>query len=311
MNTALNKFYEVTGYNISEFFESVRYFISTKYPLIIDFYNGGDYPSNVFSQLDYLLKECEKIEPLFELKKNTLDNIDFWELLDIFSDVQAKLLTIANSSRWQRSSRLGTYGSTINVNQLLKTYQTFEDVADSFSLENPQDDWMDIAKKNEFLETDYSPTDSKGLFVMPINNSGNSQIDNVVDNLALVKQEDGSYLSLSMGKDINKNFLFKDGDIDIVQFQDALIQSFDTILKTQKGGIPEFPNYGLPNDMIGSTVNAMQYPIIFKAISNMFQYDSRFKEVKILDIYRKEDNIFMKIEASSVTNESFVNTIKL
>ena len=240
-----------------------------------------------------------------------LDNMDSWELLDVFSDVQAKLLTIANSSRWQRSSRLGVYSSTINVNQLLKTYQTFEGVANSFSLENPQDDWMDIAQKNEFLETDYSPTDSKGLFVMPINNAGNSQIDNVVDNLALVKQEDGSYLSLSMGKDINKKFSFKDGDVDTIQFQAALIQAFDTILKTQKGGIPEFPNYGLPNDMVGSTVNAMQYPIIFKAISNMFQYDSRFKEVQILDIYRKEDNIFMKIEARSVTNESLVNTIQL
>ena len=132
-----------------------------------------------------------------------------------------------------------------------------------------------------------------------------------MDSLALVKQEDGSYLSLSMGKDINKKFSFKDGDIDTVQFQAALIQAFDTILKTQKGGIPEFPNYGLPNDMVGSTVNAMQYPIIFKAISNMFQYDSRFKEIQILDIYRKEDNVFMKIEARSVTNESLVNTIQL
>lgn len=311
MNAALDRFYEVTGYNITAFFESASDFISTQYPLIIDFYNGGDYPANVFSQLNSLLKECEKIEPLFELKKNMLDNMDSWELLDVFSDVQAKLLTIANSSRWQRSSRLSVYSSTINVNQLLKTYQTFEGVANSFSLENPQDDWMDIAQKNEFLETDYSPTDSKGLFVMPINNAGNSQIDNVVDNLALVKQEDGSYLSLSMGKDINKKFSFKDGDVDTIQFQAALIQAFDTILKTQKGGIPEFPNYGLPNDMVGSTVNAMQYPIIFKAISNMFQYDSRFKEVQILDIYRKEDNIFMKIEARSVTNESLVNTIQL
>lgn len=311
MNTALNKFYEVTGYNIAAFFENAKNFISTQYPLIIDFYNGGDYPTNVFSQLNALLKECEKIEPLFELKKNMFENMDSWELLDVFSDVQTKLLTIANSSRWQRSSRLGIYSSTINVNQFLKTYQTFEGVANSFSLENPQDDWIDIAKNNEFLETDYSPVESKGLFVMPINNAGNSQIDNIVDNLALVKQEDGSYLSLSMGKDINKKFSFKGGDVDTVQFQLALTQAFDTILKIQKGGIPEFPNYGLPNDMVGSTVNAMQYPIIFKAISNMFQYDSRFKEVKILDIYRKEDNIFMKIEARSITNEILVNTIQL
>ena len=311
MNTALDRFYKVTGYNITDFFETAEYFINTRYPLIIDFYNGGDYPENAFSQLNALLKECEKIEPLFELKKNTMDNMDSWELMEVFSDVQGKLFTIANSSRWQRSSRLGTYDSTINVNQLLKTYQTFEHVANSFSLENPQNDWMEIAKKNEFLETDYSPIESKGLFTMPINNAGNSQIDNVVDNLALVKQDDGSYLSLSMGKDINKVFSFKDGDVDTVQFQAALIQAFDTILKTQKGGIPEFPTYGLPNDMVGTTVNAMQYPIIFKAISNMFQYDSRFKEVQILDIYRKEDNVFMKIEARSVTNESLVNIIQL
>ena len=78
-----------------------------------------------------------------------------------------------------------------------------------------------------------------------------------------------------------------------------------------KGQIPEFPEYGLPNDMIGNSVNAIQYPTIFRNLLNMFQRDARWVEVNLIDLYRKEDSIFMKVNAKTVTNNYLVTNIQI
>ena len=72
-----------------------------------------------------------------------------------------------------------------------------------------------------------------------------------------------------------------------------------------------FPDYGLPNEAIGSSVNAIQYPSLFKHLVNMFQRDARWVEVNLLDLYRKEDAIFMKIQAKTVTNNFLVTNIQI
>lgn len=78
-----------------------------------------------------------------------------------------------------------------------------------------------------------------------------------------------------------------------------------------KGSIPEFKDYGLPSDFIGTSVNAIQYPSIFKALMNMFQRDNRWSSAELLSLERKDDNLFMKVKAVSVTNDNFIINVPI
>ena len=94
------KFKVITGYDIRLFFSDFVTFVNQYYPFIVDYYNGGTINQETFYKLNLLTKEMDKIEPLFTLYSNTLDDIDSWELLDIFTEIQTKLWTIRNSAKW-------------------------------------------------------------------------------------------------------------------------------------------------------------------------------------------------------------------
>lgn len=303
MKTAMQTFKDLTGYDIQSFFESFVLFCNTYYPNIVGYYTGQDVDvKDSFGRLDTLLKEAEAIEPLFTLKSNGFTTLGAWELLDAFTDCQTKLWTINNSSRWLRSAIIGRYGNNIVLERVLKTRETFEDVANDLGLSDPQDSWVGIAKNNYIEEEDYTANDGGGMFKINIKQSGNFDIPNIVDNLSTQK---------ILGKDISVEFGFVDNDLLTVEFDAAILQAYNTIISSLKGCIPEFPEYGLPNDMIGSSVNAIQYPSIFKHLLNMFQRDARWTEVNLLDLYRMDDNLFMKISAKTVTNNYLETNIQI
>nr|DAQ90826.1 MAG TPA: secretion system protein [Caudoviricetes sp.] len=303
MNAALNTFKNVTGYNIKEFFESFVLFCNSYYPIIVSYYTGQNVNvEDSFGRLDSLMKQTREIEPLFELKANGFNTIDAWGILDYFTECQTKLWTINNSSRWLRSAIIGRYGSNVVVDRVLKTRETFESVVQELGSNAPQDDWFDVAKNNYVEEEDYSANNGGGMFKINIRNEGNFDIPNIVDNLSTKN---------ILGKDIDVNFRFENNDLATVEYEAAIAQAYNTIISSLKGCIPEFPEYGLPNDMIGGSANALQYPTIFRDLLNMFSRDARWVEVNLIDLFREEDNLFIKINAKTVTNNFLVTNIQL
>lgn len=304
MKEALENFKKKTGYDIKSYFESFVLFSNSYYPLIVAYYTGQEDidVKDAFGRLDDLLKSSKEIEPLFSLHASNFSRIDFWELLDMFTDCQTKLWTIDNSSRWLRSAIIGRYATNIVLERVLKTRETFENVASQLGSNNPQDDWVDIAKNNFVEEEDYDSNNGGGMFKINIRSTGNYNIPNIVDNLDSKK---------ILGKDIDKNLRIENNDLAVLQYEAAVNQALDTIINSLKGSIPEFPDYGLPNEAIGSSVNAIQYPSLFKHLVGMFQRDARWVEVNLLDLYRKEDSIFMKIQAKTVTNNFIVTNIQI
>ena len=99
------------------------------------------------------------------------------------------------------------------------------------------------------------------MFKINIRNEGIFDIPNIVDNLSTKN---------ILGKDIDVNFRFENNDLATVEYEAAIAQAYNTIISSLKGCIPEFPEYGLSNDMIGSSANALQYPTIFRDLLNMF-----------------------------------------
>lgn len=306
MNNEYQKTYEdfknITGYDIQYFFQRFVTFVNSQYSYIVDYFNGGEMNKDAFYTLEELMEESRKIEPLFVLHKNTLSTIGDWFLLDTFSEIYTKLLTIRNSAKWLRSALTSTRSNTIKVKKILKTGESFEEVARDLNATDPQNDWLNIVTPQYITEEDYSLEKKSPIFVVNLQNIGINYIDNIVDTL------DSNNI---LGKDINPNFIFSANDLEIVYYEDAIKQALDLILKSMTGSIPEFPEYGIPNDFIGTTVNAFQYPIIFRAILNMFQRDSRWQSVELLDLNRNEDNIFISLRCTTVDENSYIINVPI
>ena len=255
----------------------------------------------MFARLDSLIDSARQIEPLFTLKSNVLNGLEMWELLDVFTDCETKLWTIGNSSKWLRSAIIGRYGSNTVVKRYLRTGETFEKVSQELGSSNPQNDWFDMVRNNFIEEEQYAP-DQGVMFKINIRTSGNHNIDNIVDNL----QGDNI-----LGKDIDKNLKFENGDLAVVEFDNAIAQALDTMLNCVRGAIPEFPTYGLPTDCYGVSRSALQYPSIFKSIVNMVQRDGRWSSVELLDLSMKDDYLMMKVRATTVANNQIVTNVEI
>lgn len=293
------KFKDITGYNIQGFFDDFVNFVNTKYPYIINYYNSGVIDEDSFYELDRLQREIEKIEPLFILHRNTLDDIGMWYLLETFSEIDTKLSTIRMSAKWTRSIYNAVRSSAIKMEKILSPGQTFEKIAEDLGAINPQDDWVNITTPQYIQEEDYSVQEGSKIFSVNLQNIRLNYIDNIVDTL------NGKNI---LGKDISVDFKFAEDDLITVNYEESVFQALELITQSLQGCIPEFPEYGIPNDYIGTTVNAFQYPVIFKAIMNMFQRDSRWKSVELLEVVRDKEAIFLKIKATVVSeNEYIVN----
>lgn len=295
------KFLSVTGYNIKDFFQSYVDFCSEYYPYIVDYYQGGEINTDSFYELDKLIAQINIIEPLFQLHENKLDDISMWELLESFSEIVTKLTTIKNSDRWLRSASVGRT-NTLQLEKQLRTGETFETVSEQLELENPEDDWVDIVVPQYIIEEDYITGQGSNTFSVNLKNVGINYVDNVVDTLV-----DENIL----GKDLSTEFVFENEDLKIIKFQKSMEQALQIILEAVKGCIPEFTDYGLPSDFIGQTTNAIQYPIIFKSLMNMFQRDNRWASAELIDLKKVEDSIFMKVRATTVTKEDFLINVPI
>lgn len=301
METAYAKFKNITGYDIKKFFQGYVDFCNNHYPYIVDYYQGGEINAQSFYELDKMIAQINIVEPMFQLHENKLDDISMWEILDNFSEVETKILTIKNSDRWLRSATLGRQ-NTLQLDKQLRTGETFENVAEEIAMTDPEDDWTSITTPQYIIEEDYKAGQGSNTFAVNLRNIGVNYVDNVVDTLV------GENV---LGKDIDTEFEFKNDDLKVKKFGTSMEQALKIILEALKGCIPEFKDYGLPSDFIGQTTNAIQYPVIFKALMNMFQRDNRWASAELLDLVKKEDAVFMKVKATTVTREDFVINVPI
>lgn len=298
---SLSNFKEITGYDLEGFFNDFVDFVNNDFQLIVNYYNGGETPNKSFKELDRLLDEAHKIESIWEIHNSRFNDVSYWELCDKYTDIYGKLLTCKNMSKWTRSSRLNSFDSNIKFSRGLKQFETFERVAKSVGSQDPQNDWADIAINNLITEEDYT-SEGGVIFSVSLQNNFNFDIPNIVDSLI----GDNIY-----GKDIDKSFTFKDNDLSVVQFEDALLQSLEIKLSTKKGDIPEFEEIGLEPSATSSNVNTIQYPTIFRNLLSSFQLDGRWSEINLLDLYREEDAVFLKLEIKTVLKDNYVTNLKI
>lgn len=299
MRDSLTVFKDRTGYDISVFFQGFTFFMSNHYANIVNYYNGADIKRDSFVFLEYLIKETEKIEPIIDQYSNSFDNIDFWNINNLFSDIQSTLDTCINMGKWQRSSRLDRFSQNLKIEHIQKQNETLEKIARDSGFVDVNK-WAELAISNQLEEESYT---NKGgaLLSVTLPNNFNFNLENIVDFLI----GDNIY-----GKDIEKEFkISDDGGLITVSGKNNVRQIFETILSTYRGGIPEFPDDGMPNEIFGSNENVIQYPILFRSLLNMLQKDKRFTAFDILDIRKEQDSIFIELQVKTIMGETLKNNI--
>jgi hypothetical protein len=288
----MDYFKKVTGYDIQAFFYNFVVFSNDHYNQIVRFYNGDDIDRTAFNYFDILKTESSKIESLMDSYSHSFNNTDFWQIEDMFSDIQCRLSTIDAMSKWQRSSRLNRYSTSVNVDYIQAQNQTLEYINSRSGSSNP-DNWTNIALDNQIVEEDYTMTGGK-LLKLSFKNNLSFNLTNIVDNLS----SDNLY-----GKDIRNVFSIEDSDLVCLYGKETLSQTFETIITTIRGRIPEFPEDGMPDYLFSGNQNILQYPILFRSISSMLKKDDRFNELEIIDISKDQDNVFIKLQVTAKTGD--------
>jgi hypothetical protein len=297
--TPVDKFKKITGYDIENLFNTYIDFVNNNYSNIINYYKGADIDKESFNVLENLRKEVDNVESLINQYGERFTTTDFWEMNNIFSEIQTKIMNCENMGKWQRSSRTDRFSENIKIEHIQKQNETIEQISNDAGFDG-QDSWADISVNNFTNEEDYTNKGGK-LFKISLPNNSNFNISNVVDYLI----GDNIY-----GKDIDKKItITPDGDLKVKSGKESLKQIFEIIMSTVRGGIPEFPDDGIPSGIFGTNQNVIQYPIMFRSFLNMFQKDKRFKTFELLDINKSEDSIFLEFRATTIIGDNYTNNV--
>lgn len=297
----VDKFKEITGYNIEKFFEDFNFFVNNYYSNIVNYYKGENIDMNSFRFYDYLLDETKKIDSILEIYFNTFNTTDFWDLVDTYSNITVKLSTIDNLGKWLRSSRTDRFNSNTVINYVQKQGESIERISLKSGSNDSENDWVQLSIENDLNEEKYTSTGGV-LLKIKLKNGYNFQVRNVVDYFS----NENLY-----GKDIENKVVFDSGDIKYLTGINSLLQTVGNILNTMKGSIPEFKEDGIDNDLIGSNVSIFNYPAQFRNIMNMLQKDDRFKSIELIDLGRSDDGVFMNLQFTTKIGELIKRDISI
>lgn len=301
--TIQEKFKNITGYDISTYFDMFTDFVANYYQNVIDYYSGnGAINQDSILALNKLDSETRKVSNMFDSNsRNMNQTMEFWDLLERFENVKVKVNTIKNSSKWLRSSiEKGNYTGGVSFNYIQSQGEFFENIANKVGYNDPQNQWANIALNNNVIEEDYTK-DGGCKMSLTLQNNAVVFIDSVVDNLTGKK---------IYGKDLNKEVLFENGDLKVLGYDDTIKQSFDILLSTTKGSVPQFPLDGIDKSaFVGQNLNSVAFPSIFRQLVQLFRKDDTFKDISILNVIQEEDAMLIELSVKTRLDEILTNTL--
>lgn len=294
--TIFDTFKSVTRYDIESYFNRFSSFVLSDYQRIVDYYQrGGEVSSEILETLENLFSEMNQLTDLFSLYSSRLSSstVEIWELLDFFETTKVTLLTIKYSSRWLRSTKNTFRSDVVNRDYILKQGQSFERLAGEVGYSTPENDWKDIALNNNIREEDYSFEGGNKLKISFVNNF-NITINSVIDSVSGEK---------IYGLDVDQNFIFEDNDLAVLSYKDTIIQQTKILVGLVKGSVPEFPQDGISKDILGSSVNTIQYPILLRQQAAVFEKDDRYKSIAISKFETKSESLIIDLQIITKLDE--------
>lgn len=294
----LDNFKQITGFDVSVYYNDFVNFMQSDYNYFIDFFNGKTniIQSQSFKNLIDLLKQKDKIFTLFTHSKNRLNNLKWYDLMLQLEDIDSTLLTVNNISKWLRSPKTNTsYNTNIEINVGLRQNNTLEMLSkDVLREEDYQNSWINTAIRNNLKEEDYTE-EGGNLLAVSFSSSGQIFINSVVDNI------NGNNI---LGLDIDRFTQFVDNDLKVLSYIDTYAQSIQILSSLKIGDNPYIANDGIiTKNIIGTNINLINLPVIFRQLANNFATDDTIKSFSIKETNRKADGLYIIFTVVSVLGD--------
>lgn len=284
-------------YNVELFLDLYTTFINEFSSDITEYYRTNSVNANLdsFNYMEKLREQINYILSLVKINKNNFFRTDHWEFLITLEEIGTKLDTLYNSSKWLKSSNIkGVYNNiSIQESYILAEDETLEQVRRKVSKDiNSQDGWINIAIENKIYESDYTVKGGVKLDVRrPLTSGAKFNLRSVVDTLI------GERI---LGADIGRKLNFKDDDLEVLSYNDTVLQSVDILITLRKGQVPEFPNFGIDVDLtIGSNYGKLFYSTFIRQLGDVFSSDDTLANFKINKIQYDNGDLFVDYEVDT------------
>jgi hypothetical protein len=299
IQTILEQFESITGFDVNQYLSDFYNFINLQSDNIYAYYAGTvnvpDQPS--FNQLQSLINQSQQLNEIIILNSNALNSVEFWDLVDTLDTMAVKLDSINNSAKWLRSSITNNnFNNNIEVDYILKQNQTIENIALQAGLSNPDDDWADLAIKNDLAEDDYTRQGGT-IFKFYYQNDQVFNIQSVVNTIV------GDSI---LGIDLPQYFQFDEevSDFVVLTPEQTFVQGFAILLSLCKGDSPEFPNDGIDKSLLINRANlSFLYPAVFRQLYNTIAKDDTFKSVSISNLNLVGGAVNLEVTVESVYSQ--------
>ncbi len=295
-STVFDIFQKITRFDIKSYFEQFADFVSTDYQKISDFYSkGAVLKQEVIDKLERLNNQMRQLNDLFSIYSRNLseETAEIWELLDFFESTKVTLLTMWNSSRWMRSTKDIFQSSVVKQDYNLRQGQNFETLATELGYNDANNNWAQIAIDNDIREEDYTYEGGKKLKISFVNDYS-FQVNTVIDSIS------GERL---YGKDIDRVLTFENNDLKTLGYHDTIRQQTAILLGLMKGSVPEFLTDGINKDVVGSNINALQYPMLLRQQASVFEKDGRYRSIEVNKMYIVEDSLVIELQITTRLGE--------
>jgi len=296
MNTVFDIFKKITRFDIQTYLTEFTSFILTDYQKIVSYYqNGTVIPSSTIETLNNLYSDTLQLNDLFGLYSTQLsaETAEMWDLLDAFELTKITLLTLINSARWLRSTKNNFRSNVVSRDYILQQGQSLERLATEIGYSNADNDWVNTALNNDVKEEDYSFEGGNKLKITFVNNL-NFFINTVIDSISGIK---------IYGLDLDRALTFENNDFKTLDYHDTIIQQTQILLGLVKGSVPEFPEDGVSKDIIGGNINSIQYPVIIRQLSGVFEKDDRYKSIAINSFKIEGESLAIDLQIVTKLND--------
>lgn len=293
----LEEFEKLTQFNVISYLASFQSFIQLDMPNIIGYYSGDISSLNQSSNnnLNILTEQTQELLNTIRINKTSFKNYKWWILLDNIEKSDSLLLKLNTISKWLRSTiSNGSFNANPEVDIPFNQGQVLESVQRNIlGSDNWDNSWIDLALKNDLREEDYT---SDAGFLLKANfnfNLNNFKINTIVDN-PIDDRVLGKDLSIKLEYDTVEQ------DLIVLSPKDTFIQTVTILINLRKGDNPQFPEQGLtPSLVVGSNINSLSYPSIFRQLISLFRTDDTIKEFVLVGIRRESDAVFIDFQVTS------------
>ena len=296
----LGRFTRITGVDFTQLMSDFVNFNNNLKQDIYDYYGGETKKANgeAFRELDRLRDSFREAITVLKLNSEAFKLYEDWELFSDLEDIDTKLLTIFNSSKFLRSGiSQGNFSGQPLAEITLKNNQTLENLANNLNASDPQNDWLQIFLNNQLTEEDYT-YEGGNLLKVTFQGGDPLFLNSVIDN---IDTADKTY-----GKDLKAKITFDsdEDDLKVLTYKETLYQTIEILSELTKGSVPENPNQGIQKSLVvGSTIGSVAFPALFRQLYQNFASDDSFKAFSLTNIEIVGDAIKLNFEVTTKSDE--------